>query len=579
MNTLWAILNKAIIITTAPLLISTATLNDGRVGSNNNQVGEPIYTDKEIKEFEFGSDTFGIVLDDQQVMGTDDFLTSGSDESTFVLDSESFTTGGMLGQGGEYSNQYTATPVDLNGDGTDTTSGYIKEIEMGEYFSGAITHEYDGSNKDGLDRMYMWGSDIYGATIPELGEDLGSHTSQTFYSPVAIDINHDGVDGMTNSIDRFTIGIDHAGAIVKLKDGGKNPYEVYSWGVNDEGQTGHSTGSSLYEAPAQIDLSYFMQDSSSEITFKDYEFGNKVSYAIVNDSFDGRDHLYAWGDNTEGQLGFVGEGSKTIYTTPTELVLNDFNKEGEYPSDMEMIEVESAATASFALTKYGTDINGDPIYHVYAWGLNEKSILGTPADWTKFEEDVAYAPTELDVDGKEGGDSAGIVRDIEVNPLGYNFYASIYNADEDLDHLYAWGDNTQGQIGWWEGEGVGTETSKPIDLDINGDGVKGTVNEIYQISAGKDSAAAMFETRDGTQQKLYMWGDNSQGEFGWGEDEGVVDPELSITGDSMLPQLVYQSNIADFTGDNINETAKWLKWVLLVTTIIAVALLVIAIII
>lgn len=53
-----------------------------------------------------------------------------------------------------------------------------------------------------------------------------------------------------------------------------------------------SDGTGSYKAPAEIPLDNFMQDPSSEISFTELEFGNKVSYAIVHDSYDDRDHLY-----------------------------------------------------------------------------------------------------------------------------------------------------------------------------------------------------------------------------------------------------------------------------------------------
>ncbi len=489
-----------------------------------------------IKSIELGSDSSTIVFDSQDTLHEDEVLTAGYDQAVWTSYDglQTQDTSGMLGRGEPVKNNSYAQNIDFyndqRGEGSDRTVNrmVVEQIDAGEIFSGAIVREWDEEYPDGILRGYMWGGDINNATIPELEPKSSSakgvddnQITKSYTTPVTIDLDGDGNDGMEVE-GEISVGYDHAVAKAYDPNGNLNggtplPGQLFTWGNNDFRQTGADYVTGDLAAPSLIPDSYFgdltPESGSDEIMFKDVEYGLRDSFAIVHNSNDDKDHLFAWGNNDKGQLGL---SSDNIVAKPKEVVLPGF--EGE------MIKVVAAKQTTYLLTK-----DKDGVYDVWGWGTNDKQSLGTKKNGSVVSANERITPTKLDV---VGNNSKDIGEDYKITGLYSNMLSStVFVTMEDsngMNHAMSWGDNSNGQMGQW---GFGVQTSAtPKELDVNNDGVLGTESKIKEISVGSDAVAAIYESKDGTQQQVYMWGNNTTGIFGWG------DKNLN---DKLTPSLVW----------------------------------------
>ncbi len=526
-----------------------------------------------IKSFDIGATTVGVVLNEEADAGTDDLYISGTDavryQSSVI---KNYYITGLLAQGedeetpiapfGDGIEAYSdplAKPIDIDRDGITNSQAEIEDLELGSTFSGAILKD------DGVYKVFEWGSDAKSRTIPEIGWDKKDPSVDDSNNvSTIIDITGNGT-GELKSIRQFTIGYDHAGAI--LDDG--TGEHIYTWGMNREGYLGLGLTSGAAEYPTAIDDSVFSgtNPDGTDWTLSSYEsleFGHNVSYAIVKGT-DGNDHLFAWGDNSESQLGFTDISAKGSYYTPTELYLN--TDETPYKGSIDQISI--GLTTSYALT---TDKDGQD--HIFGWGNNDMNQLGTSADISRpFEQGKKYTPSEINFrDGAMQLSTTDKVRDMDIDDEGKTVVVSFYSGNEKLNHIYSWGDNTNGQIGSWENTGHKDTYALPQDLDINNDGIHGTSDHIISVVSGAGATGTLFETEDGSSQTLYMWGDNSDGKFGFGD---------SNKSSSVPPVAVWSvSTDANSAGTQTSDkkAPKWIKITTLVFTILAAIFIIVTVV-
>ncbi|MBE7020835.1 MAG: hypothetical protein E7411_05330 [Ruminococcaceae bacterium] len=238
------------------------------------------------------------------------------------------------------------------------------------------------------------------------------------------------------------------------------------------------------------------------------KYGNQVETGLGNMYFSDKSNMYAWGNNSKGQLGI------------------DVEKNPHYPvktyTDIsgETVDIKSGYYHTLVLTKNGkvyssgqntygqlgtgnnddsdkfalvsalgnykvTDIsaNGYQSYavtvdnKVFAWGRNQYDQLGdgTSEDSSLPVEITDKFPTRIiDV---EAGEYCAFARDINGN-------------------VYGWGYNTKGNLG----NGTLIRQRIPV-LIADGYGIK-------QISAGKHHAVAL-----NLDEKVYAWGYNDKGQI------------------------------------------------------------------
>lgn len=225
--------------------------------------------------------------------------------------------------------------------------------------------------------------------------------------------------------------------------------------------------------------------------------------------------LYVWGDNTYGQLGLsdidyadypqpvdlpykavsVSLGSDhTLVLTETGLVYamgrNTFGQLGigstESKDQPTLIETLPPVTAIAAGAWHSLALGDDG--RVWGWGDNSSYQLG----------DI---PSEKIIDSTGSVIGLRQVRPAVVVRQGASHIAaggsfSLYINDD--RQLFAWGDNTHGQLG------DGTTQARSVPTHIT------SLSDVTQISAGYQHVLAVA----GNPSRLYAWGDNGAGQLG-----------------------------------------------------------------
>ncbi|MGV3698204.1 RCC1 domain-containing protein [Flavobacterium sp.] len=184
--------------------------------------------------------------------------------------------------------------------------------------------------------------------------------------------------------------------------------------------------------------------------------GMRYSLAI---STDGK--LWAWGNNSNGQL---GDGTTVNKNTPIQIGTNT-----------NWTSVTAGESSSFAITNDGK---------LWAWGRNTGSFLG---DGTSIQR---LSPVQIGTGTNWASISAGSSHCLATTSDG---------------KLWAWGYNNLYQLG----DGTNTQRTSPFQI--------GTETNWSYVSAGIDGCSLGIKN-DGT---LWVWG-NNRGRFGNGSIDGYV---------------------------------------------------------
>ncbi len=217
---------------------------------------------------------------------------------------------------------------------------------------------------------------------------------------------------------------------------------MWSWGYNGEGSLGDGTTIGK-KTPVKIGVS-----SNDMLVIVSGIFHNM---ALKSDGT-----LWAWGLNDYGQL---GDGTYLMKNSPIQV-----------SNDHDWIGVAVGSQSSYAIKSNGT---------LWAWGRNNNGQLGDGTNSDKaLPIQIGTSNNWVYVYSSMGSSSFGIKSD---------------------GTLWAWGDNSLGQLG------DGTQIMKLIPIQI------GTSNNWIQVLAGNGHTIA--NKSDGT---IWSWGDNSFGQLGDG---------------------------------------------------------------
>ncbi len=282
--------------------------------------------------------------------------------------------------------------------------------------------------------------------------------------------------------------------------------ELYSWGSNSSGQLGNGTTTNS-GTPVKVSL-------PAGVTATAAAAGGDFSLAVGSDG-----KLYAWGDNSDGEL---GNGTTNSSTTPVVVSM---------PAGVTATAVAAGADHSVALGSNGS---------VYDWGNNGFGQLGngTTTD--------AHSPIKVTL-------PAGVTP-IAVGAGQFMTETLASNGD-----VYAWGDGAMGELG----NGKSVDENSPIQVNVSG--VTALAAGGYHtlvISAGSifaygygglgqlgDGALTNASTRVkvdfpsgvtptavaaglyhslaiGSNGKVYSWGNNANGELGNGTETNEKDPVI-----------------------------------------------------
>ena len=199
------------------------------------------------------------------------------------------------------------------------------------------------------------------------------------------------------------------------------------------------------------------------VRFAQVSAGHDHTLAVGSDG-----HVYAWGDNSKGEL---GDSTTINKNTPVRITENEAIKGKTF------ISVSAGTTFSMALASDGT---------IYTWGDNSRGELGNGSTTN------SSVPVKANLNATITAISAGYWHAMALSSSGT---------------IYTWGDNEYGQLGNGH-TGVNVNSSPAA---VSSSGVTFTT-----ISAGYD-----FQTALDSQGHAYAWGRNQGGQLSIGTMDGT----------------------------------------------------------
>lgn len=328
---------------------------------------------------------------------------------------------------------------------------------------------------------YAWGPNKYG--------QLGNNSTTDSHVPVPVQLP----PGVTATA--VAAGGSHS--LLLASDG-----SVYAWGYNSFGQLGNdsTTDSSV---PVKVQL-------PDGVTATAISAGNGHSLALASDG-----RVYAWGWNSNGQLGNAGYNSHV----PVQVKLPDG------------VTATAIAAGKFHSLLVASDGS------VYAWGYDNAGQLGNDSTTDSPVPVKVLLPVGVTATGVAGGEyhSLALASDGSVYAWGYGCAGQLGDNSTAESHIpvkvllpvgvraigiaaasqslalisdgrvYAWGWNGYGQLG----NNSTTDSSVPIPVQFPS-GVTAMA-----VAAGGSHSLAL--AADGS---VYGWGSDTQGQLG---DDSTID--------------------------------------------------------
>jgi alpha-tubulin suppressor-like RCC1 family protein len=276
-------------------------------------------------------------------------------------------------------------------------------------------------------QLWAWGANDAG--------QIGDGTALPRSTPVSVDLGHTFVD--VGAGDRFSAALRDDGAL-------------YTWGANDLGQLGIGFAPALACGRAVGgNAAACPRASRVPLARSIVSAGVGATHVLAVDS---NDILWAWGDNSQGQLGLGGRGG---------VVVEPRSVPGAYRA------VVAGDGFSVAL---------DALGNVLTWGANDHGQLGNGGT------SAASSPTA----------PSGVSGVLEMWAGACNVFARTID-----NTLVGWGCNGSNQIG------VGHTSDVLIPQSIS------NITGVRSVCAGRAHTLAVDDAGD-----VWGWGDNSQGQLG-----------------------------------------------------------------
>ena len=353
-----------------------------------------------------------------------------------------------------------------------------------------------------IERHSFDGNTAQAHLLPQLGSSVVDGRGRMAVAINAAEANHateGGVATLTNTVDLLA-GIEFTSV------------GTYIWRISEiEDSSGttlpsHVTYSqALYEL--RVDITYMMNVSGAPlvaeatVTPVQDDAGNVVD--LDNLGF----YLYAWGSNTNGQLGL---GDTNPRNTPTRVGLANT-----------WVNLSTATPGSFAINAEG---------HLYAWGaawtannmgqggnpspgtgnITAPTRMGTADNWTYVSaRNTGVVAVNSDGELFAWGSGTGSVGNASVptrvgtasNWVIAESFTTFALAINDQGHLYAWGGNSSGQLGL----GDTMPRATPTRVGDRSD---------WASLSGTNLGSVIALTEGG---ELFAWGSGSSGRLGVGD--------------------------------------------------------------
>jgi len=303
-------------------------------------------------------------------------------------------------------------------------------------------------------RLLAWGLNVNG----QLG--LGDNTDR--YVPTLVPIA--GLSGVT-SFDTVIAGGNHT---LALDQQGR----LWAWGLNTNGQLGLGD-TTARNVPTLVPLPTGVTSFDTAIA--------GVSHTLALDQ---QGRLWAWGLNTNGQLGLGDAVNRSI---PSLVLLAGLTHGGIPVTSFDA--VIGGGNFTFALDQQG---------RLWAWGFNSVGQLGL-GDTTARDR-----PTFVPIAGLSG------VTSFDTVIAGVNHTLAF----DQQGRLWTWGNNGQGRLGLGDTADRGRPTLVPL-ADLSG------VTSFDTVIAGNSHTLALDQ-----QGRLWAWGNNGNGRLGIGNTTEQHRPTL-----------------------------------------------------
>ncbi len=272
--------------------------------------------------------------------------------------------------------------------------------------------------------------------------------------------------------------------------------QAFSWGDNRSGQLGNGTWGDMATTPQPI-LSAF-----SPITA--LAGGDRHSLALMANGT-----VWAWGDNSDGQLGIETQGETEPFPLP--VAVHGLEH---------VIFIAAGGNFSLALDDQGT---------VQAWGRGDFSGeqgTGSTANTT--------AITAIGLAGPATAIAAGHGHGLAVLDDG---------------SVQAWGNNAHGQLG---DDTYQTRLAAVPVLGLEG-------KNIVAVAAGRASSMALDD-----QGQVWVWGSNESGQlgdaipnYGHVNDDSPVPVRLSVPGEPIITRIACGARHCLALGETTKKLYGW----------------------
>ena len=270
-------------------------------------------------------------------------------------------------------------------------------------------------------------------------------------------------------------GLSHAAAI--RTDG-----TLWTWGYNGWGELGlGDVNVPNTNAPTQVGADAWTAVSCGDNTDGGFTLGIEA---------DGT--LWSWGANDAGQLGLGDQGQDTYRLSPTQV-----GRRSDWVAVAASDGVGDVGRGLYGagpFVDFGLALTGSG--QLYAWGNNLHGQLGLGDQTTRLRPVEVPCPDGVWTKVAAGDDYA-----MAITSNGA---------------LYAWGDNTNGQLGLGDTSAESTPTRVGTSsgwLDV-------------ACGSGRDGAHTVAVKEDGVsgQGTLWAWGDNEVGQLGLGDRTSTLVP-------------------------------------------------------
>ena len=359
-----------------------------------------------------------------------------------------------------------------------------------------------------------------------------------------------------------------------------NKGKVYTWGDNEYGQLGNGTDDEYSNEPICIsDITENTLNGKNIIEIQ------KNYYTII--ALDSEGKVYTWG---RGPLGNGTYESSNVPICISDIPENALN-------GRKIVKVQSNSSTVIALDSEGK---------VYTWGVNNNGFLGDGTSENRYNpvciSDIDNHPFNgkniasifiytnnviaIDDEGKvytwgnndygELGDGSNVSKSIPIcisdleNELKVKKITDIYYVYLNLmgsgstiialdsnGKVYAWGDNSFGQIGDGTGEGYGDYNNKPICISDLNNSLKN--KKIVQMNIQNSTIIALDD-----EGKIYTWGGNSYGQLGNGTYESSNAPIcISDLNNSLNGEKIVNIELCGYEASNVivlDEEGKVHTW-------------------